>query len=332
VTCLAQLPASKGVCFHRSDGQRGFHRPKRLQNMMRCQQAWSHVVLYLSCAAVLPLQAATTGSTNKAVISYALPFPGLEFAERSEVLSERFFQEVMTSNSIVFDRFSSPSSRLGWERRENRLGYVSLDNFNSDGANMFATMGLDSLRTAAIEVLPFERWQDSWLGRLAPFIAGTIGNPQEEHIEVTSISYSAVRSSWERENANGGIQWGLRPWRTSPYFYLLAHAGRWDGQPLITLEGRAGYTLLGSTHIEGRVTLPLPASFRIAAAGSFDPGRMGSRDTGATHVGVALERVVHSRSLCPKGAFYVGFRSTVDGASSNLRHENLVVAGFSRVW
>ena len=173
--------------------------------MMRCQKAWSHVVLSLSCAAVLPLQAATTGSTNKAVISYALPFPGLEFAERSEVLSERFFQEVMTSDSIVFDRFSSPSSRLDWERRQNRLGYASLDTFNSDGAKMFATMGLDSLRTAAIEVL-FDRWQDYWLGGLTDFIAGTIGNPQEEHIQVASISYSAVRSSWERENANGGIQ------------------------------------------------------------------------------------------------------------------------------
>ena len=43
--------------------------------------------------------------------------------------------------------------------------------------------------------------------------------------------------------------------------YLLAHAGRWDGRPLITFEGRAGYTLMGSTHIEGRLTLPLPASF-----------------------------------------------------------------------
>ncbi len=111
-----------------------------------------------------------------------------------------------SSDSIVFDRLSSPSSRLGRERRQNRFGYASLDTFNSDGANTFATMGLDSLRTAAIEVLPFDRWQDSWLGRLAPLIAGTIGNPQEEHIEVTSISYSAIRSSWERENANGGIQ------------------------------------------------------------------------------------------------------------------------------
>jgi len=299
--------------------------------MVRCQKVLVQVAFSLSCTAALPLQAASTDRTNQVVISYPPPFLTLEPAERSDVLNERFFQEVMTSDSIVFDRFSGPSSRLDWERRQNRLGYASLDTFNSDGAKMFATMGLGSLRTAAIEVL-FDRWQDYWLGGLTDFIAGTIGNPQEEHIQVASISYSAVRSSWERENANGGIQWGLRPWRTSPYFYLLAHAGRWDGQPLITLEGRAGYTFLGSTHIEGRVSLPLPASFRIAAGGSFDPGRMGSRDAGTAHLGVTLERVVRSRSLWPDGVFYVGFRSTVDGASSNGRNENLVVAGLSRAW
>jgi len=299
---------------------------------MRRQTAWAQLVLSLSCATTMPLQAASTDRTNQAVISYPPLFPILEPAERSDVLSERFFQEVMASDSIVFDRFAGPSSRLAWERRQDSFGYGGLDRFNSSGASMFATIGLDSLRTAAIEVLPFDRWQDYWLGRLTHFITGTIGNPQEEHIEVTSISYSAVRSSWEKENEKGGIQWGLRPWRTTPYVYLLAHAGRWDGRPLITFEGRAGYTLMGSTHIEGRLTLPLPASFRIAGAGSVDPGRPGSRDAGMPHLGITLERVVRSRSLRPDGVFFVGFRSGVNGGGSNPRQENLIVAGLSTAW
>jgi len=286
--------------------------------------------LFLSCTTPLPLHAASD-KTNQVVISYLPISPGLEPTERSDVLSERFFQEVMASDSIVFDRFGSPSSLLTWARRQNRFGYASLDTFNSDGANMFATMALDSLRTASIEVL-LDGWHDDLLGRVGQFISGTIGNPQEEHIEVASVSYSAVRSSWERENANGGIQWGLRPWRTSPYVYLLAHAGRWDGQPLLTLEGRAGYTLFGSTFIEGRLSVPLPGSFRIAAGGSFDPGRMGSRDSGATHLGVTLERVVHSRNPRTDSVFYVGLRSNVDRTSSNARNENILVAGLSRAW
>ena len=198
---------------------------------------------------------------------------------------------------------------------------------------MFATIGLDSLRTAAIAVLPVDWWEEYWERKLANFIVGSIGNPQEEHIEIRSLSYSAVRSSWERANENAGIQWGVRPWRTSPYLYFLAHAGRLDGRRLITFEGRAGYTLFGSaTRIEGRLTLQLPASFRIAGSGSFDPGRIGSGDPGATHFAVTLERVIGSGGPNPEGVFYVGFRSGVNGNSSNPRQENLIVAGLSRRW
>ncbi len=299
---------------------------------MRRKKASAQLVLSLSWAAAIPLQAASTDRSNQAVISYPPLFPILEPAERRDVLSERFFQEVMASDSIVFDRFASPSSRLAWQRRQEGLGYGGLDRFNSSGASMFETIGLDSLRTTAIEVLPFDRRQDYWLGRMAHFITGTIGNPQEEHIEVTSISYSAVRSSWEKENEKGAIQWGLRPWRSTPYLYLLAHAGRWDGRPLITFEGRAGYTLMGSTHIEGRLTLPLPASFQIAGGGSVDPGRLGSRDAGMAHFGITLERVVRSHSLRTDGVFFVGFSSGVDGGGSNPRQENFIVAGLCRAW
>ena len=332
MTCLAQLLACRGVCFPEIDGHHGFHRRKRFQTKMRRQKARAQLVLSLSWAAAIPLQAASTDRSNQAVISYPPLFPILEPAERSDVLSERFFQEVMASESIVFDRFASPSSRLAWQRRQEGLGYGGLDRFNSSGATMLEMIGLDSLRTAAIEVLPFDAWQDYWLGRMAHFITGTIGNPQEEHIEVTSISYSAVRSSWEKENEKGAIQWGLRPWRSTPYLYLLAHAGRWDGRPLITFEGRAGYTLMGSTHIEGRLTLPLPASFQIAGGGSVDPGRLGSRDAGMAHFGITLERVVRSHSLRTDGVFFVGFSSGVDGGGSNPRQENFIVAGLCRSW
>src|SRR6266478_614979 len=64
-----------------------------------------------------------------------------------------------------------------------------------------------SLRTAALEALPLDLWQDhfeTWIGHL---ILGTIGNPEEEHFRTTSIGYSAVRTSWETANQHAGIQW-----------------------------------------------------------------------------------------------------------------------------
>ena len=291
---------------------------------------WARSAISVLFAAALPLQAATT---NQITISYDGRSIGIESSEESNGFTERFFKEVMSNDSMVFDRFTGPSSRLAWERKQNMLGYGNLSRFDLEGAGMFATIALDSLRIAALESLPFELWQDYWQGRLASFVAGTIGNPQEEHIDVTSVSYSAVRSTWERETEKAGIQWGYRPWRTSPYVYFLAHAGHLDGRSLITLEGRAGYKVMGSSQLAGRLTLQLPASFRIAAAGAMDPARAGIQDPSARHLSVTLEWAVPSRGGSnPDATCYVGFRSGANHSFANVRQENLLVAGISKSW
>jgi hypothetical protein len=284
------------------------------------------------CTAASTTEGAPATTTNEAAIFYVSPGFIEGRAEKSDILVNRFLQEVIASDSVVFDRFTGPASRLDWVRRDEALGYASLARFNREGAHMFATMGLDSLRTAAIDVLPVDLWEDHWKGWFANFISGTIGNPEEEHVLLTSISYSAVRSNWEGANQAVGFQWGFRPWRTDPYIYFLAHAGRMDGRPLITLEGRAGYTMFGSSKIEGRMTLQLPASFRLAAGASFDPARTGYNDPRTSHIGVTLERVVHLASLNSDAVFYVGFRSGADRYSPSPRHEDLAVAGFATSW
>jgi len=73
------------------------------------------VVLFWGVIA-LPLEAQTS-KTNQAAISYPSASVTFEPTERSEKLSERFLQEVVASDSIVFDRFTGPSSRLSWARR-----------------------------------------------------------------------------------------------------------------------------------------------------------------------------------------------------------------------
>jgi hypothetical protein len=293
------------------------------------ERDWAAPAFWFLFVVALPLQAATT---NQIAISYNADFISVTSPKQSDSFTGRFLREVTEDDSMVFDRFTGPSSRLVWERRQNMLRYGNIERFNSAGAGMFAAMAMDSLRIAAMDALPFELWQDYWQGRLAAFLAGSIGNPQEEHIDVTSISYSAVRSTWERENEKAGIQWGYRPWRTSPYVYFLAHAGHLDGRSLITLEGRAGYTLLGSAQLAGRLTFQLPASFRLAAAGEVDPARAGSRDPSARHLAVNLEWAFPSHSAGSEGACYVGFRSGVNNGFVNLRQENLLVAGLSKRW
>src|SRR5205823_816714 len=104
-------------------------------------------------------------------------------------------------------------------------------------------------------------------------------------------------------------------------------AGHFDQKPLLTLETRMGYTMFGASKVESRLTLQLPASFRIAGSASFDMARIGSTDPEAAHLGMTLERVIKSDGPSPEAVFYIGFRSGAYGGSSNPRHENIIVAG-----
>ncbi len=269
--------------------------------------------------------------TNQITLQYLEAEVSLLRPKPSERLLPRFFEELVASDSIVFDRFSGPSSQLSWERKKSRQGYQNLERFNSLGASMFATIALDSLRTAAASALPLDLWQENWERGLGSFLAGTLGNPEEEHIQLRSSSYSAVRSSWERANENAGIQWGIRPWRTSPYLYFLAHAGRLNGRRLLTIETRTGYALFGSFQIEGRLALQLPGSLRIAGSGAVYPTRLGHGDPESTHFSFTLERVLSSRDEL-KGVFFLGFRSGANHTHSDPQHENILLAGLSRPW
>jgi hypothetical protein len=291
---------------------------------------WARSASSVLFVVALPLQAATS---NQVAISYEGPAISIGSSKESNGFTERFFSEVMSDETMVFDRFTGPSSRLLWERNQNLLGYGNLSRFNLEGARMFEAIALDSLRITAMEALPLELWEDYWAGRLASFIAGSIGNPEEEHIDMTSVSYSAVRSTWERETEKAGIQWGYRPWRTTPYVYFLAHAGHLDGRSLVTLEGRAGYKVMGSSQLAGRLTFQLPGSFRLAAAGAMDPARAGAQDPSVRHLAVTLEWALPSRGRGnPEGTCYVGFRSGANHSFGNLRQENLLVAGISKTW
>ena len=128
-------------------------------------------------------------------------------------------------------------------------------------------------------------------------------------------------------NKDAGIQWGLRPWRTTPYLYFLAHAGQLDGRPLFTFEGRTGYKMFGSNKTEGRLTLQLPASFQMAGGASVDLARLGTKDRGTPHFGLSLERVIRRRGLIPQAVLYVGLSSGMNGGDPSPHYESQIVAG-----
>ncbi len=295
---------------------------------------WLQPLPVLACSFLAALAAAVAAEeeNDQASLSTATPAVSLQYDEPSQYFVKRFFEELVTSDSLVFDRYTGPSSRLNWTRDQNRFGYASLDRFNANGAKLFGAIAMDSLRTAAFAVLPLDFMQERWEGWLTDFVAGTLGNAEEEHVHLNTIGYSAARSEWERANQSVGFQWGVRPWRTNPYVYFLFRAGHFQGQPLITFEGRAGYTILGSTRLEGRLTIPLPGSFRIAAGTSVDPTRLGMQDSSTPRVAVTLERVIRTRDGAPQSVFYIGYRSGINRSYSSPRQESMLVAGLSRSW
>jgi hypothetical protein len=163
-------------------------------------------------------------------------------------------------------------------------------------------------------------------------ITGAIGNPEEEHAALARGSYSAVRSSWEGLSKDTHVQWGIRPWRQYPYVYILARAGRMEGRPLLTLEGRAGYRFFDAPRIEARLTTQLPSSFRIAGGAAFDPTRVGENEYGRAEYALTLEKVLAPHSPYSDAIFFLGFRSSVNTSYSTPRRENVVLAGVSTGW
>jgi hypothetical protein len=295
-----------------------------------CAIAQTVLLILLCCWGAIPVQAADAPTTTQAELIYLGPFPLTENPSRMQLLKETFLTQVLTSDDVAFDRFFSPASTMGFARSRDLFGYESLERFNAVGASMFAKIGLDSMRSAVIEALPLESWQDHWLGGLGDFINGTLGNPEEEHIQLSSLSYSAVRASWETDKRNA-IQWGLRPWSNNPYVYFLIQAGHFESKPLLTLESRAGYTLFGASKLETRLAVQLPASFRLAGSASAYPTRLNSGEPGASNFGLTLERFFGTR-MKPDSLFYIGFHSGIRAGAVSSRHENFIAMGFMKYW
>ena len=293
---------------------------------------WRAAVFSLICAvSILPI--AQAAETNEDHPRFTVQDPvTLGNANALDVLIYRFSNQVMDSDRTVFDRISGPTAQLGKIRGENRFGGAFYDKLNRDGVGLFSTIGVDSLRIAAVDALPLDMWQNTslrWLGKL---VNGVIGNPEEQHARLTSPSYSAVRSSWENLAGDTGVQWGVRPWNTYPYVYVLAHAGRTDGKPLLTMAGRAGYRFFDAPRIEGRVTFRLPASFRIAGGVGFDPSHAAQQQRGGTEYAITLEKVLRPNSRYDDSVFFVGCRSGIHTSLGSSRRETVALAGLATGW
>src|SRR6266404_6163516 len=90
----------------------GRERPKLFEEMRFCRKTGVRLVLSL-CWSASALQAAASEPAQLAIPYTPLSLT-LDHTEPSEHVIGRFLQEVVASDSIVFDRFASPEASMSW--------------------------------------------------------------------------------------------------------------------------------------------------------------------------------------------------------------------------
>jgi hypothetical protein len=166
-------------------------------------------------------------------------------------------------------------------------------------------------REAVVE-LPVMVWLDEHGSWIADLLRGSIGNVNEENAGPMDISHDSVQQSWWRNEASRGLEYGIRPFRTSPYAYL-SEAIR-DGERTILLAHvRYYYDLFEHHRAEVGFSVPLDFGMTLDVGNSYQFG-------GDDQQRFAVKLV---KDLKGGGAAHLGFE---------VRQHTALIAGVTFAW
>jgi hypothetical protein len=170
-----------------------------------------------------------------------------------------------------------------------------------------------SLRDAVAES-PLMVWLAEREERVAAFLRDTIDGVEEESISPLDASYGVTERSWWRSlKRNGGLRYGLRPFRSSPYAFT-SFAFKENDQALFFGHVRYYYDDLNAHKFEFAMSLPLMHGYALDLGTSY---RLGSHETPGR---MALKIV---RELRWGGILHFGFE---------LKNHPLALAGITFPW
>lgn len=134
----------------------------------------------------------------------------------------------------------------------------------------------------------------------AVFFKNSIGSVAEEEINSKDVTYRSVPESWWRNLYGEGVQYGIRPFRTSPYAFVGFGVGP-KSDPFALLDFR--YYLHGFTrqHVELVSSVPLGRGYSIEVGTSYQVRRDGWTP------GLTVKCTKEFRHF---GAFFAGWEST----------------------
>jgi hypothetical protein len=197
--------------------------------------------------------------------------PGEAFLERFTVEFDRRIDEQFA------DRLH-PFNVMSWN--------IELANNDSDyfrgraasaARNALSKSVVYSVREAAVD-LPILSWLKERQGVLADFLRNSVDSSEEEAVAPLELSYRLVeRSWWQRLSENGHLQYGIRPFRTSPYAFLST--GIRDKDRLFLLgHVRYHYRPFAEHRFEVALSLPLDHGFAIDVGTSYQFGGRGEEE------------------------------------------------------
>ncbi|HKS38802.1 MAG TPA: hypothetical protein VJW76_16525 [Verrucomicrobiae bacterium] len=194
--------------------------------------------------------------------------PGEAFLERFTLEFDRRIDEQFT------DRFH-PFTVMNWS--------IDLANNHSDhfreraasaARNALSKSVVYSVREAAVD-LPILAWLKERQGVLADFLRNSVDSVGEEAVAPLELSYRPVeRSWWQTLSQNGHLQYGMRPFRTSPYAFLSAGIKDHDRVFLLG-HVRYHYRPFSEHRFEVALSVPLDHGFAIDVGTSY---QFGGRD------------------------------------------------------
>jgi len=190
------------------------------------------------------------------------------------------------------------------------------DNFRELASSRARGAFIQSIRYGTREAavsLPFMLWLDyNNQGWFADLLRGSVGNVDEEIAAPLDISHEGVQQSWWRAEASRRTEYGIRPFRTSPYAYV-SH-GFSDGDRIVLLAHiRYYYERFAEHRVELGFSMPLQYGMTLDCGNSY---QFGSHDTERFAIKLVKE-------FKGGGVAHVGF---------DIKHHPALIAGITFGW
>ena len=194
-------------------------------------------------------------------------------APPGEALLERFKVAFNQGVDDVFvDRFH-PFNMMKWNLE---LATQDHDHFRDSAANAargaFAKSVVYGAREATVD-LPVLLWLNERQGVLADFLRNSVDSVAEEEVAPLDLRYRPVeRSWWRRLSESGGVHYGIRPFRTSPYTFVSLGIKQGDNL-LMLAHVRYHYRNFADHRFEIALSVPLAQGMAFDVGTSYQFGR-----------------------------------------------------------